>query len=236
MKMAIWIALVCSVGAFARDAATAQQRRPPAPASAKPSDEPRLISTAEDEAKDAPRRTTGANEEKEVEDLQRTVRRLSAQVNMLAEELKELKTQQRALVDLERLSRAEQRADNLRAQIADVQAREADTKARLEQLEYEADPAAIERRATLIGTTRPEEVREQIRRQIESEKGRLRAQLDLLVSRRQRLEASLARTESEIERLRARLDETEQEETLKEESTAPPPQRMPGATSPERVP
>lgn len=190
-----------------------QKRETPQRAASPLSYEPELVSTAEADdaaAKENAGRTGG---ESEIESLQRTVRRLSAQVDRLSEELNALKTQQRELFDLERLSRAEQRADSLRAQLTDVQSREADLKARLEQLEYDLDPASIERRAALIGTTRPEEVREQIRRQLESERARLRSQLELLERRRQGLESAIARADAEIERLRTRLNEVDDEAT-----------------------
>ena len=100
----------------------------------------------------------------------------------------------------------EQRAENLRAQLREVLDKESALQARVQQLDYELQPESIQRRMALIGTTRPEEVREQIRRELESEKEKVRAQLDQLATSRTRLEAAIAAAEAEADRLRMRVD------------------------------
>ncbi len=160
--------------------------------------------------------------ETEEQVLRRTVDRLSSQVTELSEDLGQIKDQQRTLVDLERLSRAEQRAENLRAQLRDVLEKEAALQARAEQLEFDILPENIERRAALTGTLRPTELREQIRRQLESERGRVRAQLDLFISSRIRLEAGVAKADAEAERIRTRLDATDPRPETGTNITEPP--------------
>jgi hypothetical protein len=136
----------------------------------------------------------------------RTVNRLSRQVDKLTDKINQIEGQQRALVDLERLSRAEQRAEAFRAQLRDVQAKEAELQARLEQIEFDLKPENIERTAAFYGTTRPEDVREARRRQLENEKARIQSQLNLIYTSRTRLESAIALADTEVERLRARLD------------------------------
>jgi hypothetical protein len=87
---------------------------------------------------------------------------------------------------------AAQRAAELRAQLADVDAREAELKLRLEQIKEDSKPENIERSLAGYGSTRPEEVREQRRRQLEIEKNSVENQLNYLGQRRATLESSIA--------------------------------------------
>jgi DNA repair exonuclease SbcCD ATPase subunit len=150
------------------------------------------------------RNTTGPASEQET--TQRTVNRLSRQVEKLTDKISQIEGQQRTLVDLERLSRAEQRAEGFRAQLRDVQAKEADLQAKLEQIEFDLKPENIERSGSFYGTTRPEDVRDARRRHLENERTRIQSQLNLMQTSRVRLEAAIALADTEVERLRARLD------------------------------
>ena len=149
---------------------------------------------------------TQANAQPEPDAMKQTIRDLSSQVDKLTNKIGQMEEAQRSLVDLERLSRAEQRATSLRTELRDVQSKEAELQARAEELDYAAKPENIERSIAGYGTTRPEELREQRRRQLESEKARVRKQLDDLDSSRAHLEQAIAAADVEIERLRKRLD------------------------------
>jgi len=137
---------------------------------------------------------------------QQTIRSLSSQVDKLTEKISQMDEAQRSLVDLERLSRAEQRARSLRTELRDVQAKESDLQARAEDLEYALKPENIERSIAGYGTTHPEELREQRRKQLESEKERVRKQLAQLGASRTQLEQAIASADVEVERLHKRLD------------------------------
>ena len=139
-------------------------------------------------------------------EMRRTIRTLSSQVDKLNEKLSQMEESQRSLVDLERLTRAEQRAESLRAQLSDVQAKETQLQARADDIDYALQPANIERAVAMYGTTHPEEAREQRRKQLESEKTKVRAQLDTLIQSRTRLETSIAAADLEVDRLRQKLD------------------------------
>ena len=91
---------------------------------------------------------------------------------------------------------AAQTAENLRTQLRDVQWKEADLKSRLNQLDYDLKPENIERYFAGIGSTRPEELREQRRLQLQSEKDAVVAQLKSLDDSKIRLEASIQRADS----------------------------------------
>lgn len=140
------------------------------------------------------------------ETMKQTIRALSSQVDKLTNKISQMEEAQRSLVDLERLSRAEQRATSLRAELRDVQAKESDLQARAEDLDYALKPENIERSVAGYGTTHPEELREQRRRQLEGEKERVRKQLEQLASSRAHLEQAIAAADVEVERLHRRLD------------------------------
>jgi hypothetical protein len=189
-----------------------------------PGSEPQIISTADqqatgqNDASDASgqaqkksQRTSRPRplpqQENEDDSMRRTVNDLTNQVTKLSEKLSQMESQQRTLVDLERLSRAEQRAENLRAQLRDVQEKEANLQARKEQLEIELKPENINISGATFGSTRPEEVRETRRRLLENEKNRVQTQLDLMTTSKQRLESAIQSADQEVDRLRKRIDE-----------------------------
>jgi uncharacterized protein YlxW (UPF0749 family) len=120
--------------------------------------------------------------------------------------MKAMEEDQKGLMLLERLGRAEQRAEELRAQLRDVQSKELDYQARMEQLQIEMRPENIDMSIATFGTTKPEEIRNQRRLQLESEKKRVQAQLDLLAQSRSRLESALVTADTQVSKLRERLD------------------------------
>jgi hypothetical protein len=87
---------------------------------------------------------------------------------------------------------AAQRAQDLRVQLAEVQVREADLKARLAQLDEALKPENIERSLAGVGSTRPEELRESRRRQLQIEKDGVVAQLDILAQSHVNLDSAIA--------------------------------------------
>lgn len=140
------------------------------------------------------------------EAMKKTIRTLTDQVDRLNSKLSQMEESQRSLVDLERLSRAEQRSAQLRAELRDVQAKKADLEAHLEDVEFALKPENIERATAGYGTTRPEEVREQRRRQLESERDRVRKQLDQLATSEDRLQQAIATSDAEVDRLQKKMD------------------------------
>jgi hypothetical protein len=86
---------------------------------------------------------------------------------------------------------AAESAENLRLQLLEVQAREEGLRARAEQLDEALKPENIERSLAGVGSTRPEELRETRRRQLQIERDGVAAQLKVLESSRTRLEAAI---------------------------------------------
>jgi chromosome segregation ATPase len=140
-------------------------------------------------------------------EMQDTINNLSNQVNRLNDKLTQMQEDDRYQLDMERLTRAEQRAEQLRMQLVDVQSKIADLEAKLEQLEYALKPENIDRATQGYGTVHPEEAREARRKQLESEKGRVQAQLKILNTSQNRLEVSVANADNEVDLLRAKLEQ-----------------------------
>jgi chromosome segregation ATPase len=184
------------------------------------SGEPSVVSTADDQQEGAaPRRTTrraqrdtSAPNAQTRNDAER-VRSLSSQVEQLSGQLDQLKNDQRAMFDLERLTRAEQRAEDLRTQLREVTDKEFQYQERLAEIEYESQPDSIQRRAALVGTLNPSAVRDAIAAQFERERVRIQKQLELLGASHTRLEAAVASADAEVERLRQRVEAADQQQS-----------------------
>lgn len=100
---------------------------------------------------------------------------------------------------------AAQRAETLRQQLSVIQAKEAELQTRAQQLDEELKPENIERSLALVGSTHPEDLREQRRRQLEIEKKGVTAQLEQLSASRARLESAIARSDAEAYRQSAEI-------------------------------
>ena len=94
-------------------------------------------------------------------------------------------------------SSAAQTAEHLRTQLRDVQAEEAELQARSQQLDWELRPENIERYFSATGSTRPEELRELRRRQLQHEKEGVSKRLTQLAASRMRLDAAIGAADAE---------------------------------------
>ncbi|MFN2500085.1 MAG: hypothetical protein ABR557_13460 [Pyrinomonadaceae bacterium] len=220
--LAILVGLsLCSIEADAQRRRKRRVRRAPrpvvtnpaiaAPGSEQDSSE-RIISTADENGNPTKTTEEGTQPKRGTSrsgsaSMQQTIDALSNQVNRLNDKLSRIQENDRSLLDMERLTRAEQRAESVRAQMLDTESKLADLHARMEQVDYSLKPENIERSMAGYGTLHPEEARDSRRRQLENEKGRLQAQITLLENSRTRLQASLTTSEAEVDLLRRRLDQ-----------------------------
>jgi chromosome segregation ATPase len=140
------------------------------------------------------------------ESMKRTIRTLSNQVDKLNDKLNDMQASQQSMVDLERLSRAEQRSSQLRTELRDVEAKKLDLEMHLIQVEYDLKPENIERATAGYGTTRPEELRAQRQKQLEGDRTRTRQQIDQLAASEGRIQTAIATSDLEVERLQKKLD------------------------------
>lgn len=219
-RVAIALLAVILIGLFMIDSSAQRRRRkqrtrrPSAPRITNPP----IYEPATTDANNANANTSAASDEtspttptsEDPEAMKQTIRTLSTQVDKLTNKIGQMEESQRQLVDLERLSRAEQRSAGLWKELRDVEAQQGDSQARLEEVTYALRPENIERSVAGYGTTRPEDLREQRRRQLEGEKTRTDKQLEQLAANHTRLQQAIAAADAEVEKLRKRLDAADQ--------------------------
>lgn len=221
------LSLSLAFGAFAfeSNAQTAKRKknvkRPPAAraqiVSASQIIEPEVISRAEDgeieengvvvnpsparrEIKNA-RQNAGADPLSNASDSSALMREL----NSLRREVKTLR-EKSSVENLEKLGLAEERAENFRKKLEETMSRESDLSSKIQQLDFQMQPEAIARETAVIGSLRPEEVRESRRKTLEVEKTRLNEQLNQIRVSRARLEAAVASADALVEKLRLRVE------------------------------
>ena len=114
--------------------------------------------------------------------------------------------QKRLLLNLDILTRAEQRSESLRKQVFDMMEKESNIRTRLDSLEYDLRPEMIERNAAMVGTLRPEEIRDSRKKSLQSEKTNLQNLLTQIQTTRASLEISLARADELVEKLRIKFE------------------------------
>lgn len=187
---------------------------PDATSSPNPDGDVKIISTADstkepgaaENLQPSKPKTTVA-EPTEGEKMQQTITDLSKQVDRLNNKLSQMQEDDRYQMDMERLTRAEQRAEQLRSQLMDVQGKIADFESKIEQLDYALRPENLDNSMAGYGSTRPEAARDARRKQLESEKSRVQAQLKLAETSRSRLEGAVGNADAEVDNLRAKLDQ-----------------------------
>ena len=190
----------------------------------------KIISTAD--STQEPGQTTeakkpGATTAPQQEQMQQTITTLTNQVNKLNDKLSSMQDDDRYQMDMERLTRAEQRAEQLRSQLMDVQAKIADFEARLEQIDFALRPENIESATAGYGSTHPERAREARQKQLEGERSRVQAQLKLAESSKTRLETAVANADIEVDSLRAKLNQRREQMDAQPITTETPKPRKP---------
>jgi hypothetical protein len=90
---------------------------------------------------------------------------------------------------------AVEKLEKLRLELIDVQGKEESLRAWAAQLDEDIKPENIARSLAGVGSTKPEELREYRRRQLELEKKRVLQELDSIVAKRVRLESEIRAAE-----------------------------------------
>jgi peptidoglycan hydrolase CwlO-like protein len=157
----------------------------------------------------APRAEQPVQDCSEAEELRKNVQRLTVEVQRLRKRVTDLEKDRQVSVIQEQLTKEEQRGEQLQLRLIDIGEKEAGFQSRVEQLNYQLRPEQIESTMSGVGSVRPEEARDEIRRRLTSEKLRIQSQLDLLRQDRNRTQASLTTTDASIQRLRQKLAEAQ---------------------------
>ena len=113
--------------------------------------------------------------------------------------------QNRIALNLDLLSKAEQRAEALRKELFERIEKEASLKSRLVQMDEDMRPENIERAMSPIGTTRTAELRDVRRRVFENDRRGLESLLNQTSQSRQRLEDDVRQADSLVSKLRQRI-------------------------------
>lgn len=113
--------------------------------------------------------------------------------------------QKRLLLNLDILTRAEQRAETLRRQLFEMIEKQNTIQIRIEQLTFDLQPSMIDRYAG-VGSLRPEELREARKKSLESEKRNLESLMAQIALSRKSLEDNVFKADSLVEKLRTKLE------------------------------
>lgn len=219
------VAILTGVLAFYSEADAQQTtRRLPAPTprpAASPTPEiPEIISRAndyltsdeiinpEDESAEKTKRQTDTETESVTEQLNKRIKELNSRIKSLESNKQNQydEKQKRLLLNMDILSRAEQRAESLRKQLFDVIDKESQIQTRLDQLGYDLRPEMLERSAAFAGSLRPEEIRETRRKSLESEKRNLENLLTQIQNSRVSLERNVQKADELVEKVRFKLE------------------------------
>ncbi len=126
--------------------------------------------------------------------------------------------QKRLLLNLDILTRAEQRSESLRKQLFEMIEKENAVKSRLEQIEYDIRPEAIERTLQLAGSMKPEEVRDNRRKSLDAERRNLQSLLTEIQNTRTNINFNLQKADIMVEKLRTRLEKEIDDSFLKDDN------------------
>lgn len=213
LKSALVVFAVAVVLAFSHgaNAQTKKQKKPGQTTqitSVPTTSEPQIISRADDEPQTVtiPEPTpvpevSGALSGASVADLENRIRTLES-ISAKDADAK----QKRLLLNLDILTRAEQRSETLRKQIFDLLEKESDIRSKMDRVEYELRPESIDRNIAFAGSLRPEELRATRRKSLESENANLQTLVNEITKTRANLEATLLRSDALVEKLRTKLE------------------------------
>lgn len=118
---------------------------------------------------------------------------------------------------------AAMRLEKLRLQLIEVQTKESALQIRAQQLDQELKPENIERALAGVGSTRPEELREQRRRQLQIEKAGVLEQLKQLAKSSADLESAILTAEAEAYQQSAQRTNLTLNQTMGAQLAALPP-------------
>lgn len=114
--------------------------------------------------------------------------------------------QKRLLLNLDILTRAEQRSESLRKQLFELMEKENTIKSRLDQIQFDSRPDMISRSATYAGSMKPEEIRDMRKKSLDAERANLESMLTQIGSTKTSLAANLDRSDALVEKLRLKLE------------------------------
>ncbi len=219
--------LACTCFAGFADAQTRRSNSTRPVATPTPRAEPEVISRADQYIDENGRVVTPVEQPDSVEIVlsevrpERTVAELEERIRQLEAAKKESADdkQRRLALNLDILTKAEQRVESLRKQFFDMVEKEGEIQQRLDTLEIDIRPDSIERNVAFAGSLRPEVLREARQKNLAAERTKLQTLLSEVQRNKANLETNISRADSLVERLRTKL-EREIDEALVESEKA----------------
>jgi hypothetical protein len=218
------LAVVLSVFVSSAAAQTKTKKKKPAPkprtvAVITPSGDAQVVSRADDfpadDQQDGTLTTAQPNTTPGPETVEERIDRTNKRVKDMGARIKSLESSKPSsseekkkglLLNLDILTRAEQRSESLRKQLFEMVEKENSIKLKLDQIENDIRPEAIQRQVAMAGTLRPEELRDTRRKNLEAEKKNMTDLLTQIQATKTNLESSVQRADLMVEKLRAKLE------------------------------
>lgn len=139
-----------------------------------------------------------------LEQIRATVKKLSNENEQLRRKVADLERRLQLNSVRDRLTREEQRGEDLQIQLIGLAEQEARLQSQLEDVNEQLRPEYIDN-IQVYGSLRPEQVRESTRRRLSNEQTRIQSQLELLNQSKVRLQSSISVTDMLIQNLRLQL-------------------------------
>jgi len=152
--------------------------------------------------------TNSGNAPERTEDVGSRITELNTRIKSLESTQKNEydEKQKRLLLNLDILSRSEQRAEALRKQLFELVEKESAVRTRIDQINFDARPEMVDRSAAFSGSLRPEEIREQRKKSLDAEKRNAETLLSQIQSSRTKLEETVQRADTLVEKVRYKLE------------------------------
>ena len=140
----------------------------------------------------------------ELEQMRTSIKELTSVNDHLRTKIAELERRLKNQSIRDRMTQEEQRAESLEEQLFSIAKEEAHLQAQLDDVNEQLRPENIQQ-LPVMGSTRPEEVREATRRKLSNQQMRIQAQLQLLQQSRTRIHSSISVTDMLIQNLRSQM-------------------------------
>jgi peptidoglycan hydrolase CwlO-like protein len=160
-----------------------------------------------------PAQETSTSLNDELEKLRKRLAQLSAEVDRMRAEIARLDKYRQVDYTRDQITKEEDRIRGLQKDLVELSAKETPLRKRLAEVESQQQPDRIERSLAGVGSTKPEEIRDSVNRQLSIEKRQIQAQLDTIQASRTRNQAFILNAEESIARLKRRLTELSNDRT-----------------------
>ena len=159
-----------------------------------------------------------ASPQENTDDSESRIKELNQRIEQLEGERKNSSDDKskRLLLNLDILTRAEQRTETLRKQMFEMIEKESQIRTKLDQIAGDIRPELLERQVAFAGSLRPEELREARRKNLEIERKNLQTLLSDIQTVRTNLELNVQKADILVQKLRDKL-EKEIDDSLAEE-------------------